>query len=133
MPAKAGAPLSLHVRIFLVSGGFTMNQIRFAFFTLLVGLISISLLADSIDPNQAIQQANSLVESAKQSGQIYLQSQNDSARKDCKKKLEDAEKLVKKLVEKNRSCEECIQTLGAVYFSQAYFRISKDYDETINL
>src|SRR6185295_19469441 len=107
-----------------------MNQIRFSFFTLLICFFSIPLFADSMDPTQAIQQTNVLVESAKQSGLIYLQSQNDSARKECKKKLDDAEKLMKKVVEKNRSCEECVQTLGSVYFSQAYFHISKDYDET---
>ena len=110
-----------------------MNQIRFRFFILFVCFLSVPLLADSMDPNQAIQQANTLMESAKQNGLIYLQSQNDSAKKECKKKLDDAEKLIKKLVEKNRSCEECIQTLGSIYFSQAYFHISKNYDETINL
>jgi predicted Zn-dependent protease len=106
---------------------------RSMIFVLFLCLISVCVSADSIDSQQVIGQANALMESAKQSGQMFLQSKNDASRKDCKHKLEQAEKLLKKLVEKNTGCEECVQTLGSIYFLQAYFGISKNFDEAIDL
>ncbi len=72
-----------------------------------------------------------MIQSARQSGQNYLQTKDKSAQKEAKKSLETAEKLMEKALEKNRSCEMCAEHLGSIYTLQSYFGISKDYDEAI--
>ena len=66
-------------------------------------------------------------------GKLIFRRKTTTRRNNVKKNLEESEKILKKALEKNRACENCIETLGSVYVIQAYMGFSKNYDDALKL
>lgn len=76
-------------------------------------------------------QAESLIRQARDQGLQFLNANDNQAKSNARKSLEQAEKLLKDALKRQPDCAKCTEQLIADYFYQAYFGFSKDYDECL--
>ena len=73
--------------------------------------------------------AEQLIKEGYEAGSIFLQGDSKKARNKAKKCLSEAEKILKKEIKRNRSCEACFTGLARTYFYQSYFGFEKNYGD----
>ncbi len=87
--------------------------------------------ADGSIADDVVVQAEAILQQARKDGLDYLNSKDDRTKKSAKKGLEEAEKILKKALKEDASCEKCAELLTSTYFYQTYFGFSKDYDDCL--
>lgn len=73
-------------------------------------------------------QADNLITQVRE---MWQRSQDDQTKKEVKKNLELAEKMMKDDLKRNPNCEKCQEVLISTFFYQSWFGFSKRYDECI--
>jgi predicted Zn-dependent protease len=86
----------------------------------------------STEPD-VVTDADALIQQARKDGLDYLNSKDDRTKKSAKKGLDEAEKLLKKALKDDQSCEKCYELLTAAHLYQTYFGFSKDYDDCLKV
>jgi predicted Zn-dependent protease len=107
------------------------SRIQRRFALLLLGILVFGAPMRSLARQDPAGQAEALIKQGREQGLRYLNDNDNHAKNDAKKSLEQAEKLLKDAIKRQPECAKCTEQLVADYFYQAYFGFSKDYDECI--
>lgn len=97
----------------------------------LLGIAWFALPARKAAGQVPTERAESLVQRGREQGLKFVNDNDDRAKQDARKSLEQAEKLLKDVLKKEPGCVKCTEQLVAGYFYQTYFGFRKDYDECI--
>jgi hypothetical protein len=105
-----------------------MSRVRAAL--LLLGLAVVCVRA--IGAQQPLAAVDALLQRAAADGQLYLQTKDDRAKKAAKESLDAASNQLKSALNKDQTCEGCVERQVTVEYYRAYFGFSRNYDETLD-
>lgn len=95
----------------------------------LAGLVLVGPAAAALAPPPVVSAWDPLIAKGREEGTRYQTTKDDKAKSAAKKALKEAEKLTRDAVDDDPNCERCHEGLVTAAFQQAYFGISKDYDD----
>lgn len=73
------------------------------------------------------------IDSGKDLGLKYLNNSDTKSRNRSKSHFNSAEKILRKALRKDGFCQDCFEMLAELYFYEAYFKYSKNYDDCIDI